>query len=310
MNDQNDTAEDNDIEAIVEESQTQAPVPKSRHSQQAAQDIHQSLAKILVGDAQPYGVFKTTYPDYEERCKGSLLDFVKACYILDYLQKRRGLRECLYDDFIRAIPAYFSYVGNAGSGQEALLAIEWFNNLSGPPTFDRMVITRENIGYVLGCYANEVANLRQMITRTAEEEGTKDLPSVADLSEESEDEVVEGPPTTVHIDGAMEIDANEPVRQPSSTPPLRSVSRPHLTQAPPPSSPALSSTALPSTFATPDARKRPRTSQYLARLAANAKSNATPRRRTADQRAKLREHFLKRKSVEAQGVRSNSKPGR
>lgn len=323
--DQDDEIEDDDMEAAVEESPTRAAGPSSVRSQRSPRVKRPSPATISVGDMQPYNVFRATYPDYEHRCNGSLSEFVKACYMLDYIRKQRLLREYLYDDFIRAIPAYSNYIGNLHTGQEGLPAIEWFNNLPGSPMFDRMVVNRENIGYILGCYASEVADLSQNIRPNSVESSPHDDVPAAHLEEESDDEAVEvveaieavrKPSAPVHANGAMDIDHDEPEPQSSSKLTLMtSASRPRglMTQAPPLRSPVLSSTAalLPSTMAaTPITRKRPpRTSQYFARLAASSKSNATPRRRTADDRAKLREHFLKRRSAEAQSMRgSSSKP--
>ncbi|PHH86675.1 hypothetical protein CDD83_9894 [Cordyceps sp. RAO-2017] len=53
----------------------------------------------------PYEAFVTAYPDYATSHGGSVWNFVKACVCLDYLRRERLLRECLYDEFVRAFSA-------------------------------------------------------------------------------------------------------------------------------------------------------------------------------------------------------------
>ncbi|KAF7533602.1 hypothetical protein G7Z17_g13488 [Cylindrodendrum hubeiense] len=294
IDDEYDQEENDEMEVIVEQSQTQAPVVGSYQSQRAFHDIPPPFPQItLSGDIEPFKIFKMAYPAYTENHSGTLWDFIKACVYLDWLRRRRQLRDCLYDEFIRAFADYQAYVRNARPGQEALVAIEWFNNLSGPSVFNNMVVTKENLGYILDSYPKEVVKASKLIV---EEDG-------------SDEEVAQTKRTPLGLDGVMDIDRRESLRRQTSTPALTNASRPHgiLTQAPPPPSPSWNSTALPSTIATPATRKRPsRASQYFGKLASSVNST-TPRRptRTAEERAKLREHFLKRKSADSRSVTSS-----
>ncbi|KAH7156489.1 hypothetical protein EDB81DRAFT_787201 [Dactylonectria macrodidyma] len=289
-----------EMETVVEQSQIQAPVANFYESQQVPEKVHEdirtkaSTPQITPGeDLKPFNVFTMAYPTYTENHAGTLWDFIKACVYLDWLRRRRQLRDCLYDDFIRAFADYQVYVRNARTGQQALVAIEWFNNLSGPPLFTDMVVTKENLSWILDSYHKEVAKASKIV---ADDDGT-------------DEEVVEVRRLPVILDGTMDIDRHESLQRPVSTPTIP-VSRPRgiLTQAPPPPSPSWNSTALPSTIATPASRtRRSRTSHYLGNLASGVDSKSTPRRRTAEERAKLREHFLKRKSADSRSVPPSSR---
>ncbi|KAF7561340.1 hypothetical protein G7046_g2774 [Stylonectria norvegica] len=131
------------------------------------QETSQQLTQIsLDGETKPFEAFSLAYPAFRERYSGTLWDFIKACVCLEYYRKDRLLRECLYDDFIRAFAGkagYQHYANSAGPDQEALVAIEWYNNLSGPSIFNRMVVTQENLGYILDFYPKEVAQVRKLI---------------------------------------------------------------------------------------------------------------------------------------------------
>ncbi|KAH6991028.1 hypothetical protein BKA56DRAFT_573657 [Ilyonectria sp. MPI-CAGE-AT-0026] len=293
MDDAYDQEENDDMEVIIEQSQIQAPISGSYQSERASPHFPPPFPQItLSGDIEPFKVFTMVYPTYTENHSGTLWDFIKTCVYLDWLRRRRQLRDYLYDDFIRAFANYQVYVRNARTGQEALVAIEWFNNLSGPPVFNNMVVTKENLSYILDSYPKEVAKASKLIV---EEDG-------------SDEEVIETRQAPLGLDGIMDVDRREALRRPISTPALTSASRPRgiLTQAPPPPSPSWNSTALPSTVATPATRTRPsRASQYFGRLASSVSSSSTPRRRTVEERAKLREHFLRRKSADSRSVTSS-----
>ncbi|KPM45852.1 hypothetical protein AK830_g598 [Neonectria ditissima] len=290
--------EGNEMEVTIERSQIQAPVVSPHQSHRSAQSIPPSLPHISPNsDIEPFQAFKMAYPTYTENYSGTLWDFIKACVSLLWLNRRRGLRECLFDDFIRTFVDYQEYVSNAGPGQEALVGIEWFNNLRGPAIFNSMMVTKENVGYILDSYPKEVAKARSMITGDDDSEVeivrlSKPVP-VKERLEETASEVRQD----LDLESSMDIDRREPPRQPISTPASTSASRPRpiLTQAPPPPSPAWNSTVHPSTIATPATRaKRPRGSQYFDKLVSSSSSKRTPRRRTAEERAKLKEHFEKR----------------
>ncbi|KAK7416320.1 hypothetical protein QQX98_005264 [Neonectria punicea] len=299
--------ENDDMEVIIEQSQVQASVAGSHQSQRSAQSIPPPLPPQIspTADIEPFQAFKIAYPTYTEKYSGTLWEFIKACVSLNWLRKRSQLRECLYDDFIRAFADYQDYVSNARPGREAVVAVEWFNNLLGPAIFNNMMVTKENLSYILDSYPKEVAKARNMITEDDDSEVevirvSKPVPVKLSV-EEAALEVTQG----LDLDSSMDVDHRKPTQRPISTPALTSTlgPRPILTQAPPPPSPAWNSTVHPSTIATPATRaKRLRSSQYFEKLASSASSKATPRRRTAEERAKLKEHFEKRmkKRAEAQ----------
>ncbi|KAG6068693.1 hypothetical protein E4U32_008014 [Claviceps aff. humidiphila group G2b] len=111
-----------------------------------------------------YSLFTSTYLSYTTTHAGTLKNFIKALLCLEYLQSERGLHEFLYDDFIRAFSsAYLQYVRNAGPGQEALPAVEWFNLRGGQPEFSRMIITKGGVNAALEEFPDEVALARQYI---------------------------------------------------------------------------------------------------------------------------------------------------
>ncbi|KAF4984751.1 hypothetical protein FZEAL_112 [Fusarium zealandicum] len=101
-----------------------------------------------------------------------------------------------------------------------------------------------------------------------------------------------------------------PVQAP---PPFSSRPREILTQAPPPSSPQIpwTSMAPPSSIATPVSKSRgPRASQYLDRIASTSRLSATPGGRSAEERARLREHFANRNSLNGGNARSSRSSSR
>ncbi|KYK57541.1 hypothetical protein DCS_04552 [Drechmeria coniospora] len=116
----------------------------------------------------PYEAFAAVYPNYRTDHAGSLWNFVRGCVCVEILQKDMALRECLYDDFIRAFSSgYLKYVAAAGPGREAVSAIEWFSMLPGAPLYNRMVVTRGCIDHVLLCFPREVARARSILNRDA-----------------------------------------------------------------------------------------------------------------------------------------------
>ncbi|KAJ4329181.1 hypothetical protein N0V84_000306 [Fusarium piperis] len=94
-------------------------------------------------------------------------------------------------------------------------------------------------------------------------------------------------------------------------PPVSSRPREILTQVPAPPSPQIPKTSMapPSTIATPSTRSRPpRTSQYFESLS-SGRLSSTPGGRSAEERARLREHF-KRRSLSGADARSTRSSGR
>ncbi|KAG5922399.1 hypothetical protein E4U61_005276 [Claviceps capensis] len=121
-----------------------------------------------------YSLFTSTYHSYTTTHAGTLKNFIKALLCLEYLQSERGLHEFLYDDFIRAFSsAYLQYVRNAGPGQEALPAVEWFNLRGGQPEFSRMIITKGSVNAALEEFSEEVALARQYIRGVGPQQETR-----------------------------------------------------------------------------------------------------------------------------------------
>ncbi|KAG5932919.1 hypothetical protein E4U60_004896 [Claviceps pazoutovae] len=121
-----------------------------------------------------YSLFTSTYHSYTTTHAGTLKNFIKALLCLEYLQSERGLHEFLYDDFIRAFSsAYLQYVRNAGPGQEALPAVEWFNLRGGQPEFSRMIITKGGVNAALEEFPEEVALARQYIRGVGPQQETR-----------------------------------------------------------------------------------------------------------------------------------------
>ncbi|KAJ4194719.1 hypothetical protein NW767_009905 [Fusarium falciforme] len=322
---------------------------------------------------EPYEVFLHHYPlfaedDWGRKEAGTKMSFVIACVYLNWLRRRKKLRDYLYDDFIRAFTEdYKEYVESAKDKQKTLVAIEWFNKLSEKPTYSQYVVNRGNLSFILKSYPEEVAKASMTMMKADD----ISIYTSSDHESESDDDVVSNPsapsdkvsqrwrskggagskqPARLSIDGAMDIDAPAtpalskpaPSRQPSSkvsdksglkqrpmaAPALSSASRPRrpvvkapppvssrpreiLTQAPAPPSPQIPRTSMapPSTIATPSTRSRaPRTSQYFERLS-SSRLSATPGGRSAEERARLREHFKRRSLNGADGrsTRSSSR---
>ncbi|KAG5961722.1 hypothetical protein E4U58_004118 [Claviceps cyperi] len=157
---------------------TQVPATKRAVPPSPPQQVHdaapvqrpyaENLAVVVPEPSPPpkdmYSLFTSTYLSYTTTHAGTLKNFIKALLCLEYLQSERGLHEFLYDDFIRAFSsAYLQYVRNAGPGQEALPAVEWFNLRGGQPEFSRMIITKRSVDAALEEFPEEVALARQYI---------------------------------------------------------------------------------------------------------------------------------------------------
>ncbi|KAG6041113.1 hypothetical protein E4U41_005984 [Claviceps citrina] len=222
-----------------------------------------------------YSLFKSAYPSYTTTHAGTLKNFVKAILCLEYLQSERALHEFLYDDFIRAFSSgYLHYVRNAGPGQEALPAIEWFNLRDGQPEFTQMIITKRNVKATLEEFPEEVSRARQYIG--GRPQGEKGLPRESKKSD---------------MDATIDIDEN--------TCQTRHVSVPETPEHDPRSSlpsPQLGSDARESSRVpfppTSSARlsKTPGVSLYFERMKAESR-NRSARPGSVDHQARLREHF-------------------
>ncbi|KAJ4146413.1 hypothetical protein NW754_001878 [Fusarium falciforme] len=196
---------------------------------------------------EPYEVFLHHYPlfaedDWGRKEAGTKMSFVIACVYLNWLRRRKKLRDYLYDDFIRAFTEdYKEYVESAKDKQKTLVAIEWFNKLSEKPTYSQYVVNRGNLSFILKSYPEEVAKASMTMMKADD----ISIYTSSDHESESDDDVVSNPsapsdkvsqrwrskggagskqPARLSIDGAMDIDAPAtpalskpaPSRQPSS----------------------------------------------------------------------------------------------
>ncbi|KAM4058701.1 hypothetical protein HRG_006347 [Hirsutella rhossiliensis] len=288
----------------------------------AAQPTHPGQVEPLVRQAvqawatepathemNPYRVFAAEYPDYVACHGGSLWNFVRACVCVDYLRRERMLRECLFDDFVRAFSVgYLQYVARAGPGQEPLPAIEWFNLLGGAPLYNRMVVSRKNLDAILAAFPEEVKKARNIIRDDDDDDDAIQEARPA----EREPSLVTGPmpsespePRPAHTPrsaiGVGRLETPSAGRRPSrlQTPPV-----------PRPPSPQLGSDGPvpPSAAPTPSASarsKRPPLSQYLT-LLTTAGRLGSARKRSAEDQERLREHFRRRKLSGKRSVASSS----
>ncbi|KAF4505558.1 hypothetical protein G6O67_007493 [Ophiocordyceps sinensis] len=257
----------------------------------------------------PYRVFVAEYPDYVTCHGGSLWNFVRACVCVNYLRKERLLREYLFDDFVRAFSVgYLQYVARAGSGQDPLPAVEWFNLLGGAPLYDRMVVSRKNLEAILASFPEEVKKARNIIKNDDEDD---DDAIERARPAERESPRVTGPmpseplslpaPTPRSAVGAGRLETPGAERPPSrlETPPVLEAPG-SLTQALRPPSPHLGSDGpLPSSAApTPSASARskrpPLLSRYFPRLSGDAGSGRA-RKRSPEDLARLQAYLLRRK---------------
>ncbi|KAH7180529.1 hypothetical protein DER46DRAFT_4409 [Fusarium sp. MPI-SDFR-AT-0072] len=325
---------------------------------------------------EPYEAFVQQYPDYPgenggDKLPGTKSNFIYACVYLNYLRPRKQLRDCLYDEFIRAYPcSYGEYVKR--SRMEPMVAIKWFNQQKGPLVYNKYLVNRGNLSHILRSYPEEFARANELVSKksgddaggddimiytSSEDEGEFDEDdsqrSVSPSSQRSsERESVESPQPIATIENDMEIDLPEVPSAPPSTsskrrPSLAStndleiVSKPMpttkpitpaqsnirrrnpaserrplqcsrvqeiLTQPPPPTSPQMSQTSMlpPSTIGGSAIKSTaPRPSQYFKKISADL-LKATPKKRSAKDLEKLREHFRRSKGTGAQDRRSSS----
>ncbi|KAF5002887.1 hypothetical protein FGRMN_48 [Fusarium graminum] len=123
---------------------------------------------------EPYDMFVQQYPAYAgddggRKLPGTKLNFVTACVYLNYLRSNRLLRDCLYDDFIRAFPCYYKkYVDH--SGESSLYAIDWFNEQTEPAAYDKYLVNRGNLGHILRSYPEEFARVNETYLKGKERE--------------------------------------------------------------------------------------------------------------------------------------------
>ncbi|KAF4497318.1 hypothetical protein FAGAP_6480 [Fusarium agapanthi] len=325
---------------------------------------------------EPYEAFVQQYPDYPgenggDKLPGTKSNFIYACVYLNYLRPRKQLRDCLYDEFIRAYPcSYGEYVKR--SRMEPMVAIKWFNQQKGPLVYNKYLVNRGNLSHILRSYPEEFARANELVSKKSEDDAGGDELMIYTSSEDegefdeddsqrsvspppqhsSERGSVESPQPIATIEDDMEIDLPEIPSAPPSTsskgrPSLAStndldiVSKPVptakpitpvqsnirrrnpvlerrpvqasrvqeiLTQPPPPTSPQMPQTSMlpPSTIGGSAIKSTaPRPAQYFKRMSEDLRK-ATPKKRSAKDLEKLREHFRRSKGTGAQDRRSSS----
>ncbi|KAG6012237.1 hypothetical protein E4U43_007886 [Claviceps pusilla] len=226
-----------------------------------------------------YSLFTSTYPAYIASYAGSLKNFVKALLCLEYLQSERGLHEFLYDDFIRAFSsAYLQYVRNAGPGQEALPAIEWFNLRDGPPEFSLMIITKRNLRAALQEFPEEVSLARRFIGERPQKE--KAPPRERESKRQNKG-------------AGTNLDRNSRQTRQNSAP--GTTEDYACTASVPCSQLGSDAHAMSSIPPTSSARlaKTPSASHYFERMKSESRNRSAARTGSVDHQARLREHFRK-----------------
>ncbi|KAK1731905.1 hypothetical protein CaCOL14_009080 [Colletotrichum acutatum] len=127
----------------------------------------------------PLEAFRHAYPSFS----GSVDDFVKACFTIKDLRRKRLLPKWLYDDFIRAfVDGFVPYIQILDDDEEPLSAYQWYVEYVDRPAYQGGVVTRENLYLVFKIYHSEFKLARESVL----ESGTP-FPEVAQrrLSEQS-----------------------------------------------------------------------------------------------------------------------------
>ncbi|KAF9875781.1 hypothetical protein CkaCkLH20_06713 [Colletotrichum karsti] len=103
----------------------------------------------------PYEAFCAAYPSYS----GSLMDFVRACLVVEYIQRKQTLPKWLYDDFIRAFgDGYIQYMDRMDKAippEKPITAVKWYVGNVDRPVFQRNVVTVESLSRVFEIYPDE-----------------------------------------------------------------------------------------------------------------------------------------------------------
>ena len=311
------------VEAFDDGEQTDVSVPynETGDEEETVEKAPHSNADVMVQDARaeskgPFDRFQSAYLDYTTSYSGGLIKFIKACVCLEYLQRERALRECMYDEFVRAFSSgYLSYVAKAGKGQEPLPAVEWFNIQRGPILYDKMIITQDSLKNVLELHQGEVTKVRSLILGADEAERLR--------REEEEEEVSQDDKSTPVESEPMDVDEPEPEAQATPVPQTPQTPQPASTLKPATQVARQSSAPLTPTpiFRSPlsggvqkpspqvkqqissrpssgsptsTARSAPLASQYMQQLASRRTSSNTGAE--AERSSKLIEFFRKRKS--------------
>lgn len=145
---------------------------------------------------EPFDTFVQHYPGYAsgndgQTAPGTKLSFIEACLYLNYLRPKSLLRDCLYDDFIRAFPYFKEYVDRAG--RSAMVAIKWFNKQKGPPLFNKYLVHRGNLSHILRSCPEEFNEANQKIYKRKDDDELSIYTSSNDEGESSEEENLSSP---------------------------------------------------------------------------------------------------------------------
>ncbi|KAJ4137352.1 hypothetical protein NW768_002938 [Fusarium equiseti] len=145
---------------------------------------------------EPFDTFVQHYPGYAsgndgQTAPGTKRSFIEACLYLNYLRSKSLLRDCLYDDFIRAFPYFKEYVDRAG--RSAMVAIKWFNKQKGPPLFNKYLVHRGNLSHILRSCPEEFNEANRKIYKRKEEDELSIYTSSDDEGEPSEEEEPSSP---------------------------------------------------------------------------------------------------------------------
>ncbi|UQC88233.1 uncharacterized protein CLUP02_13756 [Colletotrichum lupini] len=145
-------------------------------------DVHHSAQDSIKRPPfaqDPLEAFRHVYPSFS----GSVGDFVKACFTIKDLRRKRLLPKWLYDDFIRAfVDGFVPYIQTLDDDEEPLSAYQWYVEYVDRPAYQGGVVTRENLYLVFKIYHSEFKSARESVL----ESGTP-FPEVAQrhLSEQS-----------------------------------------------------------------------------------------------------------------------------
>ncbi|KAF5551711.1 hypothetical protein FNAPI_7317 [Fusarium napiforme] len=190
---------------------------------------------------EPYEAFIQQYPDYPgenggDKLPGTKSNFIYACVYLNYLRPRKQLRDCLYDEFIRAYPcSYGEYIKR--SRMEPMVAIKWFNQQKGPLVYNKYLVNRGNLSHILRSYPEEFARANELVSKKNEDDAGGDDLMIYTSSEDEGDfdeddsqcsvspssqrsskrESVESPQPIATIEDDMEIDLPEVPSVPSTS---------------------------------------------------------------------------------------------
>ncbi|GKU18893.1 unnamed protein product [Fusarium langsethiae] len=141
---------------------------------------------------EPFETFVQHYPEYASGdggrvAAGTKLHFITACVYLNYLRSKNLLRDCMYDEFIRAFPRYYKeYVDE--TRRPAMVAIKWFNKQRDAPVFNKYLVHRGNLSHIMRMYPDEFIEVNEKILKKKEGDELSIYTSSEDEEEESSEE--------------------------------------------------------------------------------------------------------------------------